>query len=91
MVHITQSNAVRVVYQIDWTELNDLDGDEAYTKKILILSNREKQQLLAIRKFFEEPELFIDRYFGNAREQNNENLVFEGYPPAYHANTRPLA
>lgn len=85
MVYITQSNAASIVYKIDRTELGHLDG-EVYTKRIIILSEHEKRRLLVIRKFFEDPELFIDRYFGNAREQRDEDLVFEGSAPAYHAS-----
>jgi hypothetical protein len=34
--------------------------------------------------FFEDTELFIDNYFKMARSQNDEDLVFEVAPPAYH-------
>ena len=85
MVYVTQSNAASIVYKVNRAELGNLDG-EVYTKRIIILSEGEKRRLLAIRKFFEDPELFIDRYFGNAREQRDEDLVFEGAPPAYHAS-----
>ena len=84
-VYITQSNAARIVYRVDRTMLQGLEG-EIYTKRIFILSDGEKRRLLAIRKFFEDPELFIESYFGAARRQNDEDMVFEGLPPAYHAD-----
>ena len=82
-VYITQSNAARIVYRVDRKMLSHLSG-EIYTKRIFILSDGEKRRLLAIRKFFEDPELFIESYYGAARRQNDEDMVFEGHPPAYH-------
>jgi hypothetical protein len=65
-------------------DLTNLRGD-VYTRPIFILTDWEKRRLLAVRKFFENPELFIEQFFGHARTKDDQHMVFEGTPPAYHA------
>lgn len=87
MVYITQSNAASIVYKTDRTMIGQLDG-AVYNRPIYMLSTSEKRTLRAIRKFFKDPEWFIEYYFGKTRGRNDDDLVFEASSsPAYHANS----
>jgi len=73
-VYITQSNAARIAYRINPVALSLLTG-EVYRRDIPMLSNRERLQLLAVRKFFENPELVVAHYVGVVRSMDDSSMV----------------
>jgi hypothetical protein len=83
MVFVTQANVASMIYWVDRVHLLNLSG-EVYKRPIYILSTGEKRRLLAIRRFFEASDVFIEQYFGKARGTDDECMVFEGTSPAYH-------
>lgn len=84
-VYLTQANAAKVVCNIvSPKSLSNLSG-ELFRRPIYLFNEYERQRLLAIRKFFEDSEGFLDGYYRKAPEAGqNANYVFPDSTPVYH-------
>lgn len=84
VVFITTANARNIVKEISPARLRSLNGP-LYKRAIYVFGSTDKLRLLAIREFFNNPELFIKNYYVQQEVADTYRYVFPEKPPAYHS------
>jgi hypothetical protein len=79
MAFITLSNTRRIIFNTDLKD-RELTGD-LYKKSISIFSKLERSRLLAINKFFENPDVFLKDIYKPIKTQDTETFIYEGSTP----------
>ena len=91
MPFITQSNAAGIIRKIDKSKLNRLVG-EIFNEKMKglfqeddLFNNSEREELLLYKQLFKEPQKFINTYYTQAKN-NNDQYIEKPKAPAFHKN-----
>lgn len=83
MAFITQFNAHRIIRKINPISLSRLTGD-VYEKPIYIYSDKEKQELLALKQLLSDPSRFIDEYYVGVTVVDTGTWVYPEKEPRFH-------
>ena len=85
-VYITNSNAHRILKQIDYDKLPDDNKVAIYTKPIYFLAPWEIKKLRVTKILFENFETFVKEYYQPLENEDTLTYVFEGGQSAYHSS-----
>lgn len=84
-VVITEANLQAAVHRIGDPGKAGLCASRLYEPQhIALFSTWEQKRLLAIRKFYEDPAIFVDRVYQYVHVSHNPDFVYPSKPPKFH-------